>query len=131
MESSIKLDNLSFSYNGKTVLDGLTTSIAAGEFECLLGPNGTGKTTLAQVIAGELTPSQGRISLDVAEESRGHGELKKRIAYLPQGLQDPPFITCRELVSLGRFKPARSIGWRVSPQDSEAIEECSEKFSPP
>lgn len=101
-----------------------SASIPVGEFTCLLGPNGAGKTTLAQLIAGELAPTEGRVFLDWEEASGEPAEVKRHIAYLPQNLQDPPFVTVRELVSLGRFSPKRSLGWRVSENDKEAVQEC-------
>ncbi len=127
MNARIQMDGVSFSYAQKTVLDGVSTSIAAGEFVCLLGPNGTGKSTLAQLIAGELSPTGGRICLATEDASAGLGDLRQRIAYLPQNLQDPPFVSVRELVSLGRYKPTRSLGWRISSQDKKAVQECITK----
>ena len=127
MNISIELDSVSFSYGAKTVLNELSVSIDIGEFVCLLGPNGTGKTTLAQLIAGELSPTGGRIFLNGGDESAAQTDVKRHIAYLPQDLQDPPFVTVRELVSLGRFSPKRSLGWRVSGQDKEAVQECIDR----
>ena len=113
--ASINIEGVSFSYGERTVLEQVTTSIAAGEFVCLLGPNGVGKTTLAQLIAGELPPTKGRIYIAAEDGTKGQAEARQRIAYLPQDLQDPPFVSVRELVSLGRFRPSRSLGWRISP----------------
>ena len=127
MNASIEMENVSFSYGDNTVLRHITASVCAGEFVCLLGPNGTGKTTLAQVIAGELSPTAGRISLIADDGSHGRIDVRERIAYLPQDLQDPPFATVRELVSLGRFRPGRSLGWRVSHGDKQAVQECIDK----
>jgi iron complex transport system ATP-binding protein len=123
MTARIELDSASFSYGEKPVLRKVSASIPVGEFTCLLGPNGAGKTTLAQLIAGELAPSTGRVSLyrDVAYDEPA--EVRRHVAYLPQNLQDPPFVTVRELVTLGRFSPKRSLGWRVRGKDKEAIEE--------
>ncbi|HCL78869.1 MAG TPA: iron ABC transporter ATP-binding protein, partial [Synergistaceae bacterium] len=42
----LSVDGLSFSYRGVPVLEGVTFSVAKGETVALLGPNGTGKTTL-------------------------------------------------------------------------------------
>ncbi len=123
----IHIDGVSFSYGERTVLERLTTSIATGEFVCLLGPNGTGKTTLAQLIAGELSPTEGRIFIAAEDGPQGVAEPRQRIAYLPQDLQDPPFVSVRELVSLGRFKPSRSLGWRISGKDQEAVQDCITK----
>lgn len=124
MTTSIKLDSVSFSYGQNAVLREFSASIPEGEFTCLLGPNGAGKTTLVQLIAGELAPESGRIFLDAGNASGEPTELKRHIAYLPQDLQDPPFITVRELVSLGRFSPKRSLGWRVSRDDEVTVSDC-------
>ena len=124
MKFSIKLDCVSFSYGERAVLREISASIAVGEFVCVLGPNGAGKTTLAQLIAGELAPSRGRVFLDPEEASGEPTEVRRNVAYLPQDLQDPPFISVRELVSLGRFRPKRSLGWRLSGNDKEAVQEC-------
>ena len=123
MKISIELDAVSYSYGEKAVLRELSASLAAGEFVCLVGPNGAGKTTLAQLIAGELAPTEGRVFLDAEDTSGEPTEVRRHIAYLPQDLQDPPFVTVRELVSLGRFSPKRSLGWRVSGNDREAVQE--------
>ena len=120
MTTSIELDGVSFSYGEKNVLNEVAASVAVGEFVCLLGPNGAGKTTLAQLIAGELSPTEGRVFLASEDESGEPVDARIHIAYLPQDLQDPPFVTARELVSLGRFNPTRSLGWRISAEDKEA-----------
>ena len=127
MNTSIDLDSVSFSYGETTVFKDVTTSFSAGEFVCLLGPNGKGKSTMAQLIAGELSPTAGRISLRADDSSSGQMDVKQRIAYLPQDLQDPPFVSVRELVSLGRFRPGRSLGWRVSDGDKRTVQECIDK----
>ena len=107
MKLSIELDGVSFSYGENSILREVSATVAVGEFVCLLGPNGAGKTTLAQLVAGELSPTSGRVILGTGNASGELVELRPdHIAkYLPQDLQDPPFVTVRELVSLGRFNP--------------------------
>ncbi len=119
----IKLNAACFSYGDKAVLRDISASIPMGEFVCLLGPNGAGKTTLAQLIAGEIFPTAGRVFLDAEDASPTPSDLRRHIAYLPQALQDPPFVTVRELVSLGRFRPKRSLGWKIGGKDKEAVQE--------
>ena len=53
------LDGLTKRYGASTVVDGLTLSIAKGEFVSLLGPSGCGKTTTLQMIAGFVDPTAG------------------------------------------------------------------------
>ena len=46
------IDNLHAGIDGKTILDGLTLTVGAGEVHAIMGPNGAGKSTLAYVLAG-------------------------------------------------------------------------------
>ena len=55
------LEQVSFSVNGKTIVDGLSTEIGAGPRTIILGPNGAGKSVLMRLCHGLLKPSAGRI----------------------------------------------------------------------
>ncbi len=61
---AVHLHNLSFSYSSAVpILDDVSLSLGAG-WTGVVGPNGTGKTTLLQLIGGSLSPSRGRVDLD-------------------------------------------------------------------
>ena len=62
--SAVTVERLNFTYPGTDVpvLNNLNFNIEAGERVAIIGPNGIGKTTLMRLLAGELTPSSGRIS---------------------------------------------------------------------
>lgn len=49
----LKIDNLHVSIKGKEILKGLNLEVNRGEVHAIMGPNGTGKSTLASVIAGK------------------------------------------------------------------------------
>ncbi|MEJ1976397.1 MAG: ABC transporter ATP-binding protein [Acetobacteraceae bacterium] len=51
-------------------MDGVSLSVARGEFVSLLGPSGCGKTTTLQMIAGFVAPSAGSVSIEGAELTR-------------------------------------------------------------
>ena len=57
----LQLKNMTFAYKTHEVLKNINFSIQSGEFVALLGPNGTGKSTLAKLLIGLLHPSQGEI----------------------------------------------------------------------
>ena len=80
----LEIKNLtqSFVQNGKClpVLNGVTFTVAAGEFVALLGPSGCGKSTLFNIIAGLLEPDSGAVYLN-GERVRGNTGM---FAYMQQ-----------------------------------------------
>lgn len=63
-ETIIKIDNVSKSFGGKTVLENINLEVKKGEFVTFLGPSGSGKSTMLRLIAGFLTPDEGKISMN-------------------------------------------------------------------
>lgn len=98
-EQAIKVDTLSFSYNGMPVLSQVDFSVKKGEFIAIFGPNGGGKTTLLKLLMGFLKPQKGHISIF------GHCCEEKRqfIGYVPQVAHfDKDFpISVLEVVLMG------------------------------
>jgi phospholipid/cholesterol/gamma-HCH transport system ATP-binding protein len=71
MENSVKqqdnlvdVRNLSFSRGENKIFDNITLSIERGKITAIMGPSGTGKTTLLKLIGGQLTPVAGSIHVD-------------------------------------------------------------------
>jgi phospholipid/cholesterol/gamma-HCH transport system ATP-binding protein len=60
-EPLVKIRNLHFSRGSKTIFDGVDMDIREGRITAVMGPSGTGKTTLLKLIGGQLTPQQGEI----------------------------------------------------------------------
>ena len=58
---------LTKSYNGRTVVRGVSLEVSAGEVVGLLGPNGAGKTTTFYMVVGLTSPDSGRVELDGAD----------------------------------------------------------------
>jgi heme exporter protein A len=75
-------ENLVLSRAGRTVVDGLSIQLGAGEALLLKGPNGSGKTTLLRALAGLLAPTAGLMRLDDAPPEREPGELAHFIGHL-------------------------------------------------
>ena len=73
-------DNLSFSYDGKTVLEDVSFSLNAGDYLCVVGENGSGKSTLIRGLLGLKEPEKGSIRF-------GEGLSSTHIGYLPQQTQ--------------------------------------------
>ena len=60
---NIKLENVSFSYGEEKILTDINLILYENKFNTLLGPSGCGKTTILRLIAGFLTPQQGKIMI--------------------------------------------------------------------
>lgn len=88
-------------------LRGVDLDIEAGELVCLLGPSGTGKSTLLRIIAGMLRPSAGQVLVGGRDITRlSTGELRRyRASDVGIVLQDPidnllPYATVSENIAL-------------------------------
>ena len=89
-------ENLSFSYEGKTVLHDVNFQVESGDYLCVVGENGSGKSTLIKGLLGLKAPESGRIV-------PGDGLLSTQIGYLPQqtALQRDFPASVREVVLSG------------------------------
>lgn len=70
-------ENASFSYDGRTVLEGVSFTLGAGDYLCVVGENGSGKSTLIRGLLSLKAPASGKIVL-------GDGLRRSEIGYLPQ-----------------------------------------------
>src|SRR3989304_8889275 len=61
--NNIRLENITKSFDGETILENLTLTIPGGEFFALLGPSGSGKTTILRLIGGFEQPDKGSVFL--------------------------------------------------------------------
>jgi lipopolysaccharide export system ATP-binding protein len=82
----LETQELTKSYRGRTVVNGVSVSVEQGEVVGLLGPNGAGKTTSFYMIVGLISPDSGRVLLDKEEITSlpMYQRARKGISYLPQ-----------------------------------------------
>ena len=83
---TLRTEEISKTYRGRRVVDGVSVSVEMGEVVGLLGPNGAGKTTSFYMIVGLISPDSGRIVLDDAEitDLAMYERARVGISYLPQ-----------------------------------------------
>ncbi len=81
----LELSGIGFSYDERTVLDGLSARFPANSLTVILGPSGAGKSTLLDVLTGLQLPQSGRLSLDGETLAEGQfAAYRSRLGYLPQ-----------------------------------------------
>jgi NitT/TauT family transport system ATP-binding protein len=81
------------------VLDGVTFEAAQGEFVCLLGPNGCGKTTLLRIVGGLEAPTAGEVRLDGRPVAYGGGpDVHVGVVFQEDRLL--PWLTLQDNVAL-------------------------------
>jgi phospholipid/cholesterol/gamma-HCH transport system ATP-binding protein len=60
----VEIDNVSFGYDRRTVLSGLSMNFARGKVTAIMGGSGCGKTTIMRLIGGQLRPNSGEVRVD-------------------------------------------------------------------
>ena len=84
-------------------VDGVSFSVAQGEFMALVGPSGSGKTTMLSILAALLTPSSGQVLIDGQDlaqmsETQRVGLRREKIGFTFQSNNLIPFLTAAENV---------------------------------
>ncbi len=95
---------------GINILNGMSVDVLPGQVRCVLGPNGTGKSTLLKVLFGFLPVQQGEMCLGTTPL---HGVASHRmgrlgIAYLPQRPSVFPFLSVEVNLRLGTWSFRRN-----------------------
>ncbi|MEN1966771.1 ABC transporter ATP-binding protein [Lentibacillus sp. N15] len=90
----INMENVSQSFQKKTVLDQINLTVEKGERCALVGRNGAGKSTLIKTMLGILPYKQGKV--DIAGYSNKKHAWKRFVSYLPEKFQLYPHLTGEE-----------------------------------
>jgi len=100
----LELSQGAFGYPQNTVLQNISFTLSPGDFLCLLGPNGIGKTTLFKSLLGFLKMKSGTLTLDGKNVSQlSRSKLARILAYVPQAQSAPFPYTVLEVVLMGRM----------------------------
>jgi len=87
-DTVVCIRGLTFARGGRLIFDRVNMDIPRGRVTAIMGPSGTGKTTLLKLIGGQLRPESGRIDIDGEDvhalDRRGLFELRKRMGMLFQ-----------------------------------------------
>ena len=111
----ISVENIYKTFNKNTVLEnpvlrGLSLSLDSGEFACIIGSNGAGKSSLLNAIAGEISLDSGCIKLD--GEDINSLNLREKTRKVARVFQDPLAGTCPTLTIAENLSLAMKRGGR-------------------
>ncbi|MHB9037708.1 MAG: metal ABC transporter ATP-binding protein [Armatimonadota bacterium] len=110
-------ENVSLGYGRRSVISGLNLTLSSGDFLGIVGPNGTGKTTILKAILGILQPLSGQITK----------EPEARFGYVPQRqfIDEVYPLTVLDVALMGRY-PLLGIFSKPSQGDKGAVLRCLE-----
>ncbi len=115
----LSVNDVSFGYNSRHVLQDVTFDLPRGEILAVLGINGAGKSTLLKCINRILRPSGGSVLVEGTDVLTLKGDaVARRIGYVPQRFSEHQ-VTVFDAVLLGR-KP--HIKWAATEKDMRIVE---------
>ncbi|MGG6313228.1 ABC transporter ATP-binding protein [Paenibacillus macerans] len=98
-EPVIRLVDLSMSYGGKQVLNGVDLEVYPGQIIGYIGPNGAGKSTTVKIMLGLVEGYRGEVQVFGQSPKDGGVEYKKRIGYVPEIAEIFDALTAREYLT--------------------------------
>lgn len=115
------MNDIKFSYGNDQILKGVGLTLKKSEILGILGPNGSGKTTMLKCINRILTPSQGEVLIDSDDVLKmKNKDVAKLMGYVPQNATNEfSTPTVYEVVMMGR-RP-HSVGWQSSEKDDRIV----------
>ena len=121
------LDNLSVAHGKKTIMQGISTTLHSGQVHVIIGPNGTGKSTLLRTLFADLPLNSGQIrwqgkALDTGHHrSRMLQQWRRDIAYMPQDSGLDISLSVLEIVVLGGLE---TLTMHIDPSILEQAMAC-------
>ncbi|MER5868367.1 ABC transporter ATP-binding protein [Streptomyces sp. NPDC002044] len=120
----LRAEDLTLSYDQRTVAASLDVVIPDHSFTVIIGPNACGKSTLLKALARMIKPQAGEVYLDgAAIASYRSREVARRLGLLPQSSTAPGGITVGDLVARGRY-PHQKLLKQWSAEDESAVAEA-------
>ena len=123
----LSIDSLFFGYRNTNILKNITLELHQGEILSIVGPNGTGKTSLLKCIVGIHKPTCGTIMINGRDLCQMHRrDLAKSVGYVPQNSPSKFPITVFDTVLMGR-RP--HMTWRPTNEDLKKVAHIIESMN--
>ena len=119
----LDVSNLTRRFGGLVAVDDISLSLAPGEILGLIGPNGSSKSTVLNLISGALRPDRGSIRLEGHEIGRAapHRIARLGVARTFQLVRVLPSLTCRENVLAGLAFGRDALWGHAAEQRADAL----------
>jgi len=118
----IQAQHLTKDYGLFRAVDGVSFRVGAGEIVGLLGPNGSGKTTIMRMLTGFFAPTSGTCTIAGIDIARDPREARRMIGYLPERVALYPDMPVQGFLSF--IAKVRGVEGRVQGAVDEAMEVC-------
>lgn len=107
----LELRDLCVGHGRAAFVSGLSLEVRPGELVSLIGPNGSGKTTILRTVAGQLSPVSGSIRIGGRDAgSLAPSERARIMASLFTSRTRTELLTCKDIVDAGRYPYTGSLG---------------------
>ena len=111
MNAYLETTDLSVGYSGRALIEHVALCVQRGKIVTLIGPNGSGKSTILKTIVGQLPRVSGSVVLDKQDMcARSRSDIARRMAILMTARMEPELMTCRDVVSTGRYPYTGRLG---------------------
>ena len=134
--SVLEMENVSVQRNGRKILDGINLTVERDQHWVILGGNGSGKTSLLNVLMGYLTPTTGEVHMRgredaVNSESQSWDDWRKRIGFVSSSISQliDPQETAIDIVLSGRHAMVNYWQKTDDPAEIKAAEKTLEKVN--
>jgi branched-chain amino acid transport system ATP-binding protein len=116
----LEVSDLSASYGVIPALNGVNFNVRQSEIVTILGSNGTGKSSILNVIQGLMQPTSGRVLFrdEAIQGLPSHKIVNRGIVQVPEGMKSFPYMTVRENLLLGAY---RKSSWSKRKQTIEYV----------
>ncbi len=125
--SMLKVESLCVNYGARSILRKIDLDLPAGKVLALIGPNGTGKSTLIRTVSGVIPACSGKIWVGgQALDTLNTAQRARLLAVVPQARNLPPAFTVWDTVMLGRTPHLNWLG-QTSAQDETRARQAMQR----